>query len=169
MRVLIASTLTTYEKLDCLREKKICFLTLHRRSRQMLGRIYSLPASMWTRVSLWSLTCKYHTPRVFDERVKVKDYNGELRQLSIVDLGHEEPTILLTNDFKSKPAALITRYARRMLIEDGIAEAIHFFHIDALSSMVSRRRRVAWAVTGTTSAVTSCLKASKRKKATSTV
>jgi hypothetical protein len=31
---------------------------------------------------------------------------------------------------------LITRYAQRMLIENGIAEAIHFFHIDALSSMV---------------------------------
>ncbi len=29
-----------------------------------------------------------------------------------------------------------TRYARRMLIENGIAEAIRFFHLDALSSMV---------------------------------
>lgn len=130
------SQLTTYEKLDWLREADIRFLTLRRRSRQMLARIYSLPASMWTRVSLRSLTRKYRTPRVLEERVKVKGYNGELRQLSIIDLGHEEPTILLTNDFKSKPAALITRYARRMLIENGIAEAIHFFHIDALSSMV---------------------------------
>ena len=31
---------------------------------------------------------------------------------------------------------LITRYAQRMLIENGIAEAIQFFHLDALSSMV---------------------------------
>ncbi len=130
------SQLTTYEKLDWLREADIRFLTLRRRSRQMLARIYSLPASMWTRVSLRSLTRKYRTPRVLDERVKVKGYNGELRQLSIIDLGHEEPTILLTNNFKSGPAALITRYAKRMLIENGIAEAIHFFHIDALSSMV---------------------------------
>jgi len=130
------SQLTTYEKLDWLREEGIRFLTLRRRSRQMLARIYSLPASMWTRVSLRSLTRKYRTPRVLEERVKLKGYNGELRQLSIIDLGHEEPTILLTNDFKSGPAALITRYARRMLIENGIAEAIHFFHIDALSSMV---------------------------------
>ena len=130
------SQLTTYEKLDWLREEGIRFLTLRRRSRQMLARIYSLPASMWTRVSLRSLTRKYRTPRVLEERVRVKGYNGELRQLSIIDLGHEEPTILLTNDFKRGPAALITRYARRMLIENGIAEAIHFFHIDALSSMV---------------------------------
>jgi len=32
---------------------------------------------------------------------------------------------LITNDFKTGHAALITRYARRMLIENGIAEAIH--------------------------------------------
>ena len=53
-----------------------------------------------------------------------------------LDLGHEEPTPILTNTFRSKPAGLMTRYARRRLIENGIAEAIQFFHIDALSSMV---------------------------------
>ncbi len=130
------SQLTTYQNLNWLRENEIRFLTLRRRSRQMLARIYALPPSMWKRVKLTSLTRTYRTPRVLDERVTVKDYNGELRQLSIIDLGHEEPTILVTNDFKSTPAALITRYAKRMLIENGIAEAIHFFHIDALSSMV---------------------------------
>jgi len=31
---------------------------------------------------------------------------------------------------------LVTRYAQRMLIENGISEAVQFFHIDALSSMV---------------------------------
>ncbi len=48
----------------------------------------------------------------------------------------KEPAILLTNDLNATPSHLITRYAQRMLIENGIAEAIHFFHIDALSSMV---------------------------------
>ena len=56
--------------------------------------------------------------------------------MAILDLGHDNPTILLTNNFRATPATLITRYAQRMLIENGIAEAIHFFHIDALSSMV---------------------------------
>ncbi len=67
----------------------------------------------------------------------MRDYGPKkLRQLSVIDLGHEEPTVILTNNFRATPAALITRYAQRMLIENGIAEAIHFFHIDALSSMV---------------------------------
>src|SRR6266849_7934059 len=47
-----------------------------------------------------------------------------------------EPTILLTNNDQITPTALVTRYAQRMLIENGIAEAVQFFHLDALSSMV---------------------------------
>jgi hypothetical protein len=31
---------------------------------------------------------------------------------------------------------LIIRYAKRMLIENGLADAVRFFHIDALSSSV---------------------------------
>src|SRR5262249_40255945 len=42
----------------------------------------------------------------------------------------------LTNDFRSDCPALVTRYAQRMLIENGISEAIQFFLLDALSSMV---------------------------------
>lgn len=132
------SQLTTYDKLGWLHDHGIHFLTLRRRNRQMLARIYALPASAWIRVQLRSLTRTYRTPRVLDERIKlnVKHDRREVRQLSVLDLGHEDPTILLTNDFKSTPAALITRYAQRMLIENGIADAIHFFHLDALSSMV---------------------------------
>ena len=130
------SQLTTYDKLAWLQEQGIRFLTLRRRHRQLLARIYSLPPSMWTRVQLRGVTRKYRNPRVLDENVRLTGYPDELRQLSVTDLGHEEPTILLTNDLRSSPAALITRYAKRMLIENGIAEAIHFFHLDALSSMV---------------------------------
>jgi hypothetical protein len=131
------SQLTTYGNLAKLDEQGIRFLTLRRRTRKMLAEIYARPASAWRRITLKSLTRTYRNPRVLDERIPLKDYGTEpLRQLSIIDLGHEEPTLLLTNDLRSSPATLITRYAQRMLIENGIAEAIHFFHIDALSSMV---------------------------------
>ena len=50
--------------------------------------------------------------------------------------GYEDPTILLTNNFRLGCPALVTGYAQRMLIENGISEAIQFFHIDSLSSMV---------------------------------
>jgi len=45
----------------------------------------------------------------------------------------------LTNHRKLGPVELVTRYAQRMLIENGISEAVQFFHIDALSSMVGMK------------------------------
>jgi hypothetical protein len=130
------SQLTTHENLSKLNQQGIFFITLRRRSRKMLGEIYSRPASAWQRITLDSLTRTFRTPRVLDEYVTLKGYDGLLRQLTVIDLGHEEPTVIVTNNLKVGQAALITRYAQRMLIENNISEAIQFFHMDALSSMV---------------------------------
>jgi hypothetical protein len=130
------SQLTRYEHLSQLNQQGIFFITLRRRSRQMLGEIYSRPASAWQRITLDSLTRTFRTPRVLDEHITLKGYDGLLRQLTVIDLGHEEPTVLLTNNFKIGQAPLVTRYAQRMLIENNISESIQFFHMDALSSMV---------------------------------
>ena len=130
------SQLTTYEELDWLNRNGIRFLTLRRRTKAMLSRLYTLPASRWKRVTLDSLSRKYRTPKVLDQTIRLKGYGPEIRQVSVVELGHEEPTILLTNDREAGPAELITRYAHRMPVEYGIAEAIHFFQLDALSSTV---------------------------------
>jgi hypothetical protein len=133
------SQLTTYEKLSELNREGICFITLRRRSDKMLREIYSQPDSAWRRISLPALTRIYRNPKVLEERVTLSGYEGELRQLTVMELGHEEPTILLTNHRKLGPVQLVTRYAQRMLIENGISEAVQFFHIDALSSMVGMK------------------------------
>jgi len=130
------SQLTTHENLSQLNQQGIFFITLRRRSRKLLGEIYSRPASAWQRITLDSLTRTFRIPRVLDEYVTMKGYDGLLRQLTVIDLGHEEPTVIVTNNLKVGQAALITRYAQRMLIENNISEAIQFFHMDALSSMV---------------------------------
>ena len=130
------SKLTTYAELAKLNQRGIHFITLRRRTRKMVADIWSRPASAWKRITLPALTRQFRTPKVLDERVQIKGYGGELRQVTVIDLGHEEPTIILTNNQKITLAPLVTRYAQRMLIENGIAEAIQFFHLDALSSMV---------------------------------
>jgi hypothetical protein len=130
------SQIATYENLSKLNQQSIFFITLRRRSRKMLAEIYSRPASAWQRITLDSLTRTFRTPRVLDEHITLKGYDGLLRQMTVIDLGHEEPTVLLTNNLKIGPAALVTRYAQRMLIENNISESIQFFHLDALSSMV---------------------------------
>ncbi len=130
------SKLTTYAQMHCLNQRHINFITLRRRTRKMLGDIWSRPGSAWKRITLPALTRQYRNPKVLDERIRLTGYQGEIRQVTVIELGHEEPTILLTNNLKIGLTALVTRYAQRMLIENGISEAIQFFHIDALSSMV---------------------------------
>jgi hypothetical protein len=73
---------------------------------------------------------------VYEQEVFIKQAGRSFRQLYILDLGHDRPTILLTNDRKTKTPKLITRYAQRMLIENALSDAVRFFHMDALSSSV---------------------------------
>jgi hypothetical protein len=133
------SRLTTYAHLDRLNQRGIHFITLRRRTRKMLATIWSRPASAWQRITLPALTRKFRTPKVLDERTALRGYQGELRQVTVIELGHEDPTVILTNNFKIHCPALVTRYAQRMLVENGIADAVQFFHVDALSSLVGLR------------------------------
>ncbi len=128
------SKVTTYANLVRLDQEQIRFITLRRRSPALLKEIVNLPRSAWRTVELDVLTRKYRTPRVFEQRVPLA--GGTFRQVFIQDLGHDEPTILLTNEHHTPLKKLITRYAQRMLIENALSDAVRFFHMDALSSTV---------------------------------
>ncbi len=131
------SKLTTYKNLGKLHELGIIFITLRRRSPPLVAEIANLPRSAWKTVHLDVPHRKFKTPRVVDQRITLSKYPTTLRQLLIRDLGHDEPTILITNDLTSSCKSIITRYARRMLIENGLADSVDFFHLDALSSAVA--------------------------------
>src|SRR3954452_14142027 len=133
------SKLTTYANLDKLNRLGIPFITLRRRSPKLRDEIARAPASAGRRVELESVSRAYKTPRVLDRRITLKDYDGPLRQLTIAELGHEEPTLLLTNQLGRSAAHLIGRYAQRMLIENNIEDGVDFFHMDALSSAVAMK------------------------------
>ena len=131
------SRLTTYARLNELNGLGVHFITLRRRSPKILRDMAALPASAWRQVELKNVTRLYRTPRLLDRRITLPGYDGPVRQLTITDLGHEEPTLLLTNHLTQSPARLIGRYAQRMLIENQIADGVDFFHLDALSSAVA--------------------------------
>ena len=133
------SKLTTYRNLSRLNELGIPFITLRRRDPKMLKEIHARPASAWRRIELESIARTYRTPRILDQTVTLRDYAGPIRQITITDLGHEEPTILVTNQLRRSAVHLIGRYAQRMLIENGIADGVDFFHMDALSSAVAMK------------------------------
>ena len=133
------SKLTTYANLDKLNKMHVDFITLRRRSPKMVQEIQNEPVSAWRRIELKNIARAYRTPRILDRKITLEDYLGPIRQLTIVELGHEEPTLLLTNQMKRSPAKLIGRYAQRMVIENSIADGIDFFHMDALSSAVAMK------------------------------
>jgi transposase len=131
------SKLTTYANLNHLNQQGIDFITLRRRTPQLLQKIAQAPLSAWRRIELEATSRVHRTPRILDQTICLPDYEGPLRQLVIADLGHEEPTLLITNQRRRSSVQLIGRYAQRMLIENGIEDGIDFFHIDALSSSVA--------------------------------
>lgn len=133
------SRLTTYANLNRLNRLGVRFLTLRRRSRKMLAEMAAEPLSAWRRIELEGVSRRYRTPRILDRKITLDGYAGSLRQLTVAELGHEEPTLLLTNQLRRSARELIRRYAQRMVIENSLADGIDFFHMDALSSAVAMK------------------------------
>lgn len=130
------SKLTTYANLNKLEAMGIQFITLRRRSQPMLDEVQAVPRAAWRRIELEAVSRLYRTPRILDRRTAISDYQKPLRELVINELGHEQPTFLLTNQLRRGASKLVERYAQRMIIENSIQDSIDFFHMDALSSAV---------------------------------
>ncbi len=69
--------------------------------------------------------------------VRLTAYPGAVRQLIVTGLGRDAPTVIITNDHDTTTRNLISQYARRMTIEQRLAEIIRAFSADALSSTVN--------------------------------
>lgn len=136
------SRFTVYANLAELDALGIDFITLRRRHASLIRRIHALDKSAWKKIRLSNIGRAYRTPSVVDETVNLRAYPKPIRQLLVKNLGHDKPTILITNQMKRTPQQLIDRYARRMVIENVISDAIDFFHMDALSSAVPMRINV---------------------------
>ncbi len=133
------SQLTTYANLAKLEEMGVGFLTLRRRSPKMVAELLATPPGRWRRITLTNIGRAYRTPKILEAMVRIRDYPGDIRQIAVIDLGHEKPTLLLTNQTEEGAVALIDRYARRMIIENTISDAVDFFHMDALSAAVAMK------------------------------
>lgn len=100
----------------------------------MLHRVPRL--SPWARVHVPRATRRFPRPEVREGTVTLRGCDGPLRQLVVRSNGHEQPAIFITNDFESPPDLVVGDYARRLPIERGLAEAVKFFHLKALSSPI---------------------------------
>ena len=135
--LILDSNLTTQPVLGELDARGVKFLTLRPRSPSLAKQISAIPATAFTPVAL-DRSGKHTTPKVHQMTgVKLTKYPGTVRQLVVTGLGHATPTIVITNDHDKPVKTLIEHYARRMTIEQRLAEIIRAFCLDALSSAVN--------------------------------
>jgi len=118
-------------------QRGVKFATLRMRSPSLMRHIKALGPSDFTTIPL-DRPGPHNRPRVHeDPAVALTSYPGTVRQLVITGLGRDAPTVIITNDTGIKAKALIGHYARRMTIEQRLAEIIQAFCADALSSAVN--------------------------------
>jgi hypothetical protein len=130
------SQLTTYKILDELSARHITWLTLRQRGKAELARLAALPASAWKHATI-KRAGRYRHPHLHDDMITLKGLSAPVRQIAIRNIGHDQPTLLITNGHASPARDLFARYAERMLIENELDAYISGFGLNALSSAVS--------------------------------
>jgi hypothetical protein len=128
---------TTQAILGELDDRGVKFATLRMRSPALMRHINALTSSDFKQITI-SRAGRHNKPQVAESpAVKLTSYPGTVRQLIVTGLGRDAPTVIITNDDQITTRALIESYARRMTIEQRLAEIIQAFCADALSSAVN--------------------------------
>ena len=130
------SKVTTYENLVKLDRDGVKFITIRRRSKNLLAKVADLAPESWQEVNLKNTARKYTKVKVHDSAVKLSTVKHSFRQLTITEHGREKPTFILTNEWDWDSAQIIAQYGRRWMVEKGISEQIDFFHLNSLSSSI---------------------------------
>jgi transposase len=130
------SKLTSYENLNAINQMGIRFITLRRRGKKLIDAVDRIPANRWKKAHLDIPKRKYKTPLLFESMIKLDGYDGEIRQIVMKGNGREQPSFFVTNDLDVPIESIVLRYAQRWRVENGIAEAVKFFSLNALSSPI---------------------------------
>jgi hypothetical protein len=128
------SKFTGYSQLSTLNRQGIKFITLRRRGEQLINNVDSIQD--WKRIHIPHPKRKFPDPLVHESTTQLRNYEGLVRQVIVRGNGREKPTFLITNDLELPLELLVGNYARRWRVETGIAEAVKFFHLNALSSSI---------------------------------
>jgi hypothetical protein len=130
------SKLLDYPELSRVNQRGIRFITIRRRGAAILRRLAGLPASQWTKAVIDTPKRCHQQIRYLEETVHLRGYEGPIRQIAASGLGHDQPTLFITNQFQETPREVIIRYAGRNRVEDGLGISVNFFHLDCLASEV---------------------------------
>ena len=113
------------------------FLTLRMRSPALVRHINTLTPADFKTITL-DRPGPHNKPKVHEDKaVTLTSYPGTARQLVVTGLCRDAATVIITNEHHASLKKLISQYARRMTIEQRLAEIIRSFCADALSSTVN--------------------------------
>jgi len=128
------SRFTSYENLAELDRLHCRFITLRRRGAKLLEDAAAI--TDWQRIHIPHAKRKFPNPFVHESQVALKHFPRLIRQVILKGTGREKPTFLITNDDERPVELLVGDYSRRWRVENYIAEAVKFFHLNALSSPI---------------------------------
>ena len=115
--IVFDSRFTNYENLRRLDQAEINFITIRRRGKKMLDRISNLPKSGWKKVRVECAGNKHRTLRVYDEKVFLKKYDKEIRQITITGNVKIKPAVMITNEFDLTMSILANNLYRLLALE----------------------------------------------------
>jgi hypothetical protein len=130
------SQFTIFKNLSRLNQDGVKFITLRAKGEKMVRLALKRKKEDWQEIVVEASKRKNRRLKAYEERIKLRDYEGELRQIVILPLSLE-PVFILTNDFDSSIVSIVRKYARRWLVEQDISEQVHFFHLNQLSSSIA--------------------------------
>jgi transposase len=128
------SKFTTYDNLSRLNQQAIKFITLRRRGHKLIKELEKIDS--WKRITIAHEKRKFPHPLIHESNIALGGYDGLVRQIIMRGNGHEKPAFIITNDQETPVELIVGNYARRWRVENGIAEAVKFFHLNALSSPI---------------------------------
>ena len=130
------SKLIDYTEMSRVNQRGIYFVTIRRRGSAILRSLERRPTSDWKKAVIDTPKRCHQQIRYLEEKVRLRGYDGLIRQIAVSGLGRDRPTLFISNHMDETPRELIIRYAGRNRIEDGLGIGVNFFHLDCLASEV---------------------------------
>ena len=132
----IDSKVVDYSDLSRINTRGIHFITIRRRGAAILRRLEARPRSAWTGAVIDTAQRCHQSIWYIDEPVKLRGYEGPIRQIAVDGLGRQKLALFLTNHPEETARNVVIRYAGRNRVEDGLGISVNFFHLDCLASEV---------------------------------
>ncbi len=126
--------LTRYDVLQDLDERGIKFITIRRKSKELIEKTMEIPQEKWQKVYLNIPKRKYKRISVHESQLYLKNWKNPLRQIIMKEHGRAEPSYVITNNRKLEVEMAIEIYGKRWRIENKLSELVKFFNINSLSS-----------------------------------